>query len=115
MFGDNDASDLQQQILHVYDQNPDMEPKYIADWCDCSTSYVHQTIKEYRSGFGGDPDAGGFSENTSSSQTTLPTGDVDLSDAPRSVRFLVELMMVAIVIYALWAVLHNLYGIPMPF
>ena len=60
MLGDNDASDLQRQILRVYDQNPDMEPKHIADRCDCSTSYVRQTLKEYRSGFGGGLGSGGF-------------------------------------------------------
>jgi hypothetical protein len=57
----------------------------------------------------------GFSDNAPTSQTAPATGDVDLSEAPRSVRLLVELMIVAILVYALWSVLHSLYGIPMPF
>lgn len=52
-FGIDQKSDLQRQILRVYDSNPDMSPKHIADRCNCSSSYVRDTINEYRS-------AGGF-------------------------------------------------------
>lgn len=48
-FGIDNKSDLQQQILRVHDSNPDMTPKHIADRCGCSTSYVRETINEYRS------------------------------------------------------------------
>jgi hypothetical protein len=55
MFGSNNMSDLQQEIVQTYDRNPDAGPKAIAQMCDCSTSYVRDTIKEYRGGF----DSGG--------------------------------------------------------
>lgn len=47
---DPGASDLQQDILQLYDRNPDMSPEQIANRCDCSTSYVRQTLNEYRGG-----------------------------------------------------------------
>lgn len=50
---DDDKSDLQRDILEVYDINPNMEPKHIADKLDCSASYVRETINEYRSPGGG--------------------------------------------------------------
>ena len=46
---DDDKSDLQRDILEVYDVNPNMEPKHIADKLDCSSSYVRETINESRS------------------------------------------------------------------
>lgn len=47
MFDDN-KSELQREILQVYDRNPDADPPQIADICDCSESYVRQTLNEYR-------------------------------------------------------------------
>lgn len=49
MFG-NQPSRLQEQILTVYDRNPDMTASQIAQRCDCSTSYVNETLREFRSG-----------------------------------------------------------------
>jgi len=49
MFGQDQPSQLQDQILAVYDRNPDMTPKQIAERCDCSESYVRETINDYRS------------------------------------------------------------------
>lgn len=51
---DDDKSNLQQEILNVYDRNPDAGPTEIASMCDCSASYVRETINEYRSGLGDD-------------------------------------------------------------
>lgn len=45
---DNDLSELQQEILRVYDRNPDAGPKDIANIVDCSESYARETINEYR-------------------------------------------------------------------
>lgn len=47
---DEKKSDLQKEILRAADRNPDMTPKQIADTCDCSASYVRETLNEYRSG-----------------------------------------------------------------
>lgn len=53
-FGlDDGPTDLQQQILNAYDRNPDAGPEALASICDCSQSYVRETINEYRGGFGG--------------------------------------------------------------
>lgn len=52
MFGQEQPTDLQQDILALYDRNPNMAPKHIADELDCSTSYVRETINEYRSAGG---------------------------------------------------------------
>lgn len=49
----DDKSDLQRSILRVYDHNPNMDPKHIADKLDCSASYVRQTINDYRNPTGG--------------------------------------------------------------
>lgn len=49
MFGKT-PTDLQQRILTVYDRNPDMTASQIASRCNCSTSYVNETINEFRSG-----------------------------------------------------------------
>jgi len=49
MFGHDQPTDLQQDILALYDRNPNMAPKHIADELDCSASYVRETITEYRS------------------------------------------------------------------
>lgn len=49
---DDDKSETQRKILQVYDRNPDMAPKHIADKVGCSASYVRQTINEFR-GSGG--------------------------------------------------------------
>jgi len=56
-FGD-DMSELQREIVQTYDRNPDAGPKSLANMCDCSESYVRETINEYRGGFGGG--LGGF-------------------------------------------------------
>lgn len=45
---DSGPSDLQQRIIGMADRNPDMSPSQIADVCDCSTSYVRETLNEYR-------------------------------------------------------------------
>lgn len=50
---DDGKSELQTRILQVYDQNPDMAPKHIADRLDCSESYVRKTINDYRNLGGG--------------------------------------------------------------
>lgn len=47
---DSGPSDLQQKILNTADRNPDMSDSQIANACDCSTSYVRETLSEYRSG-----------------------------------------------------------------
>lgn len=47
-FDATTKTDLERQILRVYDSNPDMAPKHIADRCNCSVSYVRETINEYR-------------------------------------------------------------------
>jgi hypothetical protein len=57
MFG-TDMSDLQEEIVQTYDRNPDAGPKSIAQMCDCSESYVRETVNEYRGGF--DSGGGGF-------------------------------------------------------
>lgn len=49
-FGPNNPSDLQQRILNAYDRNPDAGAKEIASICNCSASYVRETIKEFRGG-----------------------------------------------------------------
>lgn len=49
MFG-NQPTDLQQEILQVADRNPDMTADQIATKCDCSESYVRETLNEFRSG-----------------------------------------------------------------
>jgi len=46
MFGDS-PSELQEDILAVARRNPDMSTKHIADRCDCSTSYVRETLNKY--------------------------------------------------------------------
>lgn len=50
MFGRDSPTELQDQILRIADRNPDMTPKQIAHRCDCSASYVRETLDEYRSG-----------------------------------------------------------------
>lgn len=52
-FGD-DLSELQREILNLYDRNPDMGPKEIASRADCSVSYARETINEHRNPSGGD-------------------------------------------------------------
>lgn len=49
VFG-NSPTDTQQRILDTARRNPDMSKKQIANTCDCSASYVSQTLKEF-----GDP------------------------------------------------------------
>lgn len=51
MFG-SDLTDTQECIVRTADRNPDMTPKQIASQCDCSTSYVRETLNEHRGGFG---------------------------------------------------------------
>jgi len=55
-FGD-DLSELQRDIINTYDRNPDAGAAEIASMCDCSESYVRETLNEYRDGFGS---SGGF-------------------------------------------------------
>lgn len=50
-FGDN-LSELQRDIVQAYDRNPDADAAAIASICDCSESYVRETVNEYRGGFG---------------------------------------------------------------
>lgn len=47
MFG-SDLSETQRCIVQTYDRNPDMSPKQIASSCDCSASYVRQTLRDHR-------------------------------------------------------------------
>lgn len=49
VFG-NSPTDLQQKILNTADRNPDMSAGQIASTCDCSASYVRETLDEFRSG-----------------------------------------------------------------
>lgn len=49
----DELSDLQREILRLYDNNPDMGPKEIASRADCSTSYARSTINDHRSGGSG--------------------------------------------------------------
>lgn len=53
MFGHDSPSDLQQRILDTARRNPDAGPEEIASMCDCSASYVRETLKQYGSGLGG--------------------------------------------------------------
>jgi predicted ArsR family transcriptional regulator len=48
MFGHDQPTDLQQDILALYDRDPNRAPKQIADQLDCSASYVRETIDDYR-------------------------------------------------------------------
>jgi hypothetical protein len=52
-FGGRDTTKLQDCILDKYDMVI-RNPKQIADYCDCSESYVKQTLDEYRSGWRND-------------------------------------------------------------
>jgi transposase len=52
MFGQDQPTGLQQDILELHDRYPNMSPTQIADDLDCSASYVRQTINEYRSSGG---------------------------------------------------------------
>ena len=57
MFGGrDDTTKLQDQILNEYDLGVS-NPKQVAANCDCSESYVKQTLNEYREGW----DDSGFS------------------------------------------------------
>jgi len=55
MFGgsDGDTTKLQDCILQEYDMGIS-NPKQIAASCDCSESYVKQTLNEYREGWNED-------------------------------------------------------------
>lgn len=48
--GDEDTTKLQDCILQRYDMMV-RNPKQISADCDCSESYVKQTLDEYRSGW----------------------------------------------------------------
>lgn len=52
MFGQDQPSETQNDILRLYDRNPDMSAKAIARRCGCSESYVYETVNKYRDGFG---------------------------------------------------------------
>lgn len=58
MFGSrgDDTTKLQDSILNEYDLGV-TNPKQIAANCDCSESYVKETLNEYRSNWS---DGGGF-------------------------------------------------------
>ena len=51
--GGSDETDLQNCILGRYDIGM-TDPKEIADYCDCSVSYVRDVLNEYRDGSGSD-------------------------------------------------------------
>lgn len=55
MFGNSgsDTTKLQDAILREYDMGV-QNPKQIAANCDCSESYVKETLNEYRSGWNDD-------------------------------------------------------------
>lgn len=53
MFNQNDLTDLEQCIMETARRNPNMSKEQIADHCDCSNSYVRQTLEKY-----GDPKDG---------------------------------------------------------
>lgn len=57
MFGQDNPSELQQDILDTARRNPDAGPSEIASICDCSESYVRETLNEY--GRPSDPFGGG--------------------------------------------------------
>ncbi|CCC41879.1 uncharacterized protein Hqrw_5003 (plasmid) [Haloquadratum walsbyi C23] len=48
--GDDDTTKLQDCILNQYDMGVS-NPKQIAADCDCSQSYVRETLNDYRSGW----------------------------------------------------------------
>jgi len=51
--GDDDTTKLQDCILNQYDMGVS-NPKQIAADCDCSQSYVRETLNDYsRAGYGG--------------------------------------------------------------
>lgn len=54
--GDDDTTKLQDCILENYDMMV-QDPNQIASQCDCSESYVRQTLNDYRDGWNED---GGF-------------------------------------------------------
>lgn len=43
----NQPTELQDEILRIADRNPDMSISMIAEKCDCSESYVRETLDEY--------------------------------------------------------------------
>lgn len=55
--GDQDTTKLQDRILEQYDFGV-TDPNQIAADCDCSASYVRETLNEYRSGW--DDNSGGL-------------------------------------------------------
>lgn len=52
---DDDTTKLQDSILREYDMGVS-NPKQVAANCDCSESYVKETLNEYREGW--DDDSG---------------------------------------------------------
>jgi hypothetical protein len=51
MAFDNDSpSQLQEQILLAFEQTPNPTAEDIAEQCDCSASYVRETVNEYKDG-----------------------------------------------------------------
>lgn len=56
---DDDTTKLQDCILGRYDMGV-KNPKQIAADCDCSQSYVRETLDEYRSGWDEDDGLGIF-------------------------------------------------------
>jgi hypothetical protein len=55
--GKDDTTKLQECILSKYDMMI-QQPESIADECDCSESYVKQTLNEYRDGWNDDNEFG---------------------------------------------------------
>jgi hypothetical protein len=52
MFGHDQPTDLQQDILQLHDRNTKMNPEQVADDVDCSASYGREPITEYRNSGG---------------------------------------------------------------
>jgi len=48
IFCQDQPTDLQQDILAVYDRNPNVTAKEIANELDCSASYVRETVNEHQ-------------------------------------------------------------------
>jgi predicted ArsR family transcriptional regulator len=48
MFGQDQPTDLQQDILALYERKPNVTATQIADELDCSSSYVRETVNDYR-------------------------------------------------------------------
>lgn len=54
MYGSDEPTELQHEILDAAERNPEANAEQLAALCDCSASYVRDTIDKY-----GDPAEGG--------------------------------------------------------